>query len=50
MYKFHMGSIIPRMEEGRGAFEILTGKSMGKRPFGRPMRRCEENIRMNLQK
>ena len=37
------------MEEGRGAFKILTGKPTGKRPLGRPMRRCEDNIRMNVK-
>ena len=30
---------VARMEEGRGAFKILTGKSAGKRPLGRPRRR-----------
>jgi hypothetical protein len=24
---------VPRMEEGRSAFKILTGKPTGKRPF-----------------
>ena len=37
------------MEEGRSAFKILTGKPIGKRPFGRPRRRWEENIRMDLE-
>ena len=32
------------MEEGRGAFKILTG-----RPLGRPRRRWEDNIRMHLK-
>ena len=35
------------MEEGRSAFKILTGKPTGKRPLGRPKRRCEDNIRMD---
>ena len=39
---------VARMEEGRSAFKILTGKSTGKRPFGRPRRRWEDNIKMNL--
>ena len=30
---------VARMEEGRGAFKILTGKPTGKRPLGRPRRR-----------
>ena len=37
------------MEEGRSAFKILTGKPTGKRPLGRPRRRCEDNIRMDLE-
>ena len=27
---------LTRMEEGRSAFKILTGKPTGKRPLGRP--------------
>ena len=30
---------VARMEEGRSAFKILTGKLTGKRPLGRPRRR-----------
>ena len=30
---------VARMEEGRSAFKILTGKPTGKRPLGRPRRR-----------
>ena len=36
---------VPRMEEGRSAFRILIGK----RPLGRPMRRWDDNIRMDLK-
>ena len=32
---------VARMEEGRSAFKILTGKPTGKRPLGRPRRRLE---------
>ena len=38
------------MEEGRSAFKILTGIPGGKRPLGRPRRRWEDNIRMDLEK
>ena len=31
------------------AFKILTGKPTGKRPLGRPRRRFEDNIRMDLE-
>ena len=37
------------MEEGRSAFKILTGKPTGKEPSGRPRRRWEDNIRMDLE-
>ena len=37
------------MEEGRSAFEILTGNSRGKRSLGRHRRRWEDNIRMDLE-
>ena len=32
-----------------GAFKILTGKPIGKRPLGRPRRRWEDNVRMDLE-
>ena len=37
------------MEVGRSAFIILTAKPTGKRPLGKPRRRWEENIRMDLK-
>ena len=37
------------MEEGRSALKTLTGKPTGKRPLGRPRRRWEDNIRMDLE-
>ena len=37
------------MEEGRSAFELLTGKPTGKRPLGRLRRRWEDNVRMDLK-
>ena len=40
---------VARMEEGRSAFKILTGKPAGKRSLGRPKRRWEGNIRTNLK-
>ena len=36
------------MGGGRSAFKILTGKPTDKRPLGRPRRRWEDNIRMDL--
>ena len=40
---------VARMEEGRSAFKILTGKLTGKIPLGRLSRRWEDNIRMDLE-
>ena len=40
---------VARMEEGRSAFKMLTGKPTGKRPLARPRRRWEDNIRMDLE-
>ena len=37
------------MEEGRGVHKVLAGKPEGKRPLGRPRRRWEDNIKMDLQ-
>ena len=38
-----------RMEEGRGVYNVLVGKPEGKRPLGRPRRRWEDNIKMDLE-
>jgi len=37
------------MGEGRGVYRVLVGKTGGKRPLGRPRRRWEDNIKMDLQ-
>jgi hypothetical protein len=37
------------MGEGRGAYRILVGRSEGRKPLGRPRRRWENNIKMDLQ-
>ena len=34
---------------GRGEYRVLMGKREGKRPLGRPRRRWEDNIKMDLQ-
>ena len=39
---------VARMEEGRSAFKILTGKPLRKTLLGRPRRTWEDNIRMGL--
>jgi hypothetical protein len=40
---------IARMGESRGVYSVLVGKPKGKRPLGRPRRRWEDNIEMDLQ-
>ena len=37
------------MELGRGVHRVLVGKPEGKRTLGRPSRRWEDNIKMDLQ-
>jgi hypothetical protein len=37
------------MGEDRVVYRVLVGKPEGKRPFGRPRRRWEDNIKMDLQ-
>jgi hypothetical protein len=37
------------MGEVRGAYNILVGKPEGRRPLGRPRRRWEDNIKMDLR-
>jgi hypothetical protein len=34
---------------GRGAYRALVGKPEGRRPLGRPRRRWEDNIKMDLR-
>jgi len=40
---------VARMGEGRGVHRVLVGRPEGKRPLGRPRRRWEDNIMMDLQ-
>ena len=37
------------MGQGRGVYRVLVGKPEGKRPLGRPRRRWEDNIKIDLQ-
>ena len=34
---------------GGGVHRVLVGRPVGKRPLGRPTRRWEDNIKMDLQ-
>ena len=40
---------VARMWDGRGVHRVLVGKPEGKIPLGRPRRRWEHNIKMDLQ-
>jgi hypothetical protein len=37
------------MGKKRSLYRVLVGKSEGKRPLGIPRRRCEDNIKIDLQ-
>jgi hypothetical protein len=37
------------MGEGRNVYRVLVGKLEGKRPLGRPRRRWEDRIKMDLR-
>jgi hypothetical protein len=39
---------VARMGDMRNAYKILVGKPEGKRPLGRPRRRWEDNIKIEL--
>ena len=47
--RLRWGSHVARMQEGRSAFKMVTGKPTGKSPLGKPRRRWEGNIRMDLE-
>jgi hypothetical protein len=40
---------VARMGEGRGVYRVLVGKPESKRPLGRPRRRWEDNIKLDLR-
>jgi hypothetical protein len=40
---------VAHISEGRGAYRILVGRREGRRPLGRPRRRWEDNVKMDLQ-
>jgi hypothetical protein len=40
---------VPRMGEGRNVYRVLVGKPKGKSPLGRPGRRWEDGIKMDLE-
>jgi hypothetical protein len=40
---------VARMGEWRGVYRVLVGRSECKRPLGRPRRRWEDNIKLDLR-
>jgi hypothetical protein len=40
---------VARMRDKRNAYRIFMGKPEGKRPLGRPERRWEDNIKMDIR-
>jgi hypothetical protein len=40
---------VARMGEERGVYRVLVGRPEGKRPLGRPRRKREDNIKLNLR-
>jgi hypothetical protein len=41
--------VVARMGEESKVYKVLVGKREGKRPFGRPRRRWEDGIRVDLK-
>jgi hypothetical protein len=39
---------VARMGKGGGVYRVLVGRPEAKRPLGRPRRRWEDNIKMDL--
>jgi hypothetical protein len=46
---FRCNKHVARMGEYRGVRRLLVGKPEGRRPLGRPRRRRENNIKMDVQ-
>jgi hypothetical protein len=44
-----VGGICDTHGEGRGAYRVLVGRPEGKSPLGRPRRKWEDNIKMDLK-
>jgi hypothetical protein len=46
--RMRWGRHVARMVQRRGVYSVLVGKPEGKRPPGRPTRRWEYNIKIDL--
>jgi hypothetical protein len=47
--RMRLAGHVARMGDVRGAYNILVGTPEGRRPLGRPRRRWEDNIKMDLR-
>ena len=47
--RMRLAGHVARMGERRGVHRVLVGQLKGRRPLGRPRRRGEDNIKMDLQ-
>jgi hypothetical protein len=47
--RMRLAEHVARMGVGRRAYRILVGRPEGRRPFGRPRHRWEDNIKTDLQ-
>ena len=47
--RMRLAGHVARMGKEREVYRVLVGKPEGKKPMGRPRRRCVDNIRMDLQ-
>ena len=50
LWKMRWSGHVANMGERRGVYRGLVGKPEGNRPLGRPRRRWEDNIKMDLRK
>jgi hypothetical protein len=46
--RIRLAGHVASMKERRGIYMVLVGKREGKEPLGRPRRRWEDNIKMDL--
>jgi hypothetical protein len=47
--RMRWAGLVARMGKGRGVYRVLVGRPEGKRTLGKPRRRWEDNIKMDLR-
>ena len=47
--RLRWAGLAARIKQIRNTYRVLVGKPEGKKPFGRPRRRWEDNIKMDLR-